>query len=421
MHMFRNLLIAFGIWLTSLSLAPEPLAYDQCAPRVNSCLTACCDGPPKYICPDGLVGYPGIPGLCVPPYRAPGCPDGFAAVPLPSCPPGYYRDPNDTRFCLPDPYFGDLQDCPWGTHPEWTDRGRACVLNYLGDCGPDMMRLQNGICAPRGIWPGSYYWVCLPACPEGTYRDYRRPFSCSPPRDYCPDDYVLEDGRCLPECDRYALRDSYGNCVPPQECPPGYEPNYRGSCVPNNDYCPGGNPPWLDERGNPRCDYPDNPPYDPGPNPEPNNEPQDEPDPIPETTPDTTPETEPTPPPREPPIQIQCPEGYNWVQAPNGQWLCDRVPVVKPKPPSNPPVEIIPPPKKPKDPPTTKGETTPTPIPIPIPTPGITTKLPKCKPGYVLVNGRCQLLIIKPKLPAPTLTPKQPSPPIIMVPKSNLQ
>ena len=446
MRSIQGLLMSLSLALMVMLLAPSSArAYDNCTPQINTCASACCNAPPKFVCPDGLVGYPGIPGLCVPPYRAPGCPDGFSAVPLPSCPPGYYRNPNDTRFCERDPYYGDVAACPWGTHAEITELGRACIFNFLGECRGDEIRLADGTCAPNGRWTGSYDWICLPTCAEGTYRDYRRPFSCLPPLTYCPQGYVLEDGRCLPDCYGDAVRDNYGNCVPREYCPPGYEANYWGECIPTNWMCPNGQPPYLDEAGNPSCYYPETTPYDPGvtettpSDPGPADEPpvttQEEPDPT----------SEPSP---QPPLRINCPDGYRWVQTASGQWICGQEPVQitpTPKPAPEPPKRLAPkdPPKADgtQDPPTIvipqicpKGQifvngkcTTIQPFPLPKPqdpklpkvVPDATNKLPKCPKGFVIVNGRCQLAVEMPKLQPPKL--QAPNPPILNLPKTNLQ
>ena len=195
-------------------------------------------------CPSGFIRYPGVPGLCIPPVQW-GCPEGYDQVPLPNCPQGYVRDLRDPDHCVPD--YGLLQnggECPYGMAwsndtgrcevdcPQGTLRdghglcepnyGHACPLNYARDPG-------TGTCLPPGIWPPNYGWVCLPTCPQGTYRDIRHPTLCLPPPPSCPQGFDNLNGRCVPNCDKGLTRDNYGYCVPPT-CPEGTYPNLRGQC-----------------------------------------------------------------------------------------------------------------------------------------------------------------------------------------------
>ncbi len=197
-------------------------------------------------CPVGFIRYPGIPGLCIPPVEF-GCPQGYDQVPLPSCPEGFVRDLRDPDHCMPD--YGLLQngaECPYGM--AWSnDTGRCevdcpqgtyrdghglCQSFYGRECPQGFTRDgETGRCLPPGIWPPSYGWVCLPSCPQGTYRDIHHPTRCLPPPPSCPPGFVDVQGRCLPDCDKGLTRDNYGYCMPPT-CPDGTYANLRGQCQP---------------------------------------------------------------------------------------------------------------------------------------------------------------------------------------------
>jgi hypothetical protein len=197
-------------------------------------------------CPTGFIRYPGLPGLCIPPVEF-GCPEGFEQVPLPGCPQGYVRDLREPDRCIPD--IGLLQnagECPYGMAwsnetgrcevdcPQGTYRdGHGLCQSFYGRVCPEGYTRDNetGRCLPPGIWPPGYGWVCLPACPQGYYRDIRHPTRCLPPPPSCPQGFVDVNGRCLPDCDRGITRDNYGYCVPPP-CPDGSFTNLRGQCQP---------------------------------------------------------------------------------------------------------------------------------------------------------------------------------------------
>lgn len=331
MSLFRAVVVFALLWLALLSGQQNANAANMCQSVLSPCATSCCPQPPQYRCPDGLVGYPGVPGLCLPPPRAPGCPEGYGVVALPVCPPGYFRDPSDLQNCLPDGLTASLPACPPGTHSEMTELGRLCLPNLLGECGSGLVRMLDGTCAPQGNWTGSYQWICLPECPEGTLRDYRRPFLCHPPLSLCPQGYELEDGRCLPDCLPGAIRDPSGNCTPPVACPPGSLSNYYGDCVPLEDNCPNGNPPFIDQDGNLRCDYDNRPQPQPAPQPEPQ---PDEPptQPQPEPQPDEPPtQTQTEPEPDQPDtVVLRCPKGTIATGAVmNGRPVC--LPMIKAK------------------------------------------------------------------------------------------
>ncbi len=195
-------------------------------------------------CPGGFIRYPGVPGLCMPPCDH-GCPDGYDQVPLPNCPQGYVRDLREPDKCIPD--YGKLEndadcgygltyssaygrcvaDCPLGTY---LNEAGQCESTYGRSCAPGFSRdPETGKCIPPGIWPPDYRWVCLQACPQGTYRDIRHPTRCLPPPPSCPDGFENQNGRCLPICDQGLTRDNYGYCVP-ATCPDGTYPNLRGQC-----------------------------------------------------------------------------------------------------------------------------------------------------------------------------------------------
>ncbi len=204
-------------------------------------------------CPQDYIRYPGLPGLCVPPYRF-GCEPGFEQVPLPQCPAGYYRDLRDADHCVPDiDYSTHLGACPLGML--WSyDHGRCeadcplgtfrdgngrCESNYSQECPKDFTRdPASGRCLPPGLWPPSdnYAWVCLPLCPQGTFRDIRHPTLCLPPPPTCEQGYENVSGRCLPICEKGAQRDPYGNCI--FTCPQGSYLNLRGQC--QQPECPQG-------------------------------------------------------------------------------------------------------------------------------------------------------------------------------------
>lgn len=329
MSQFRAVIVFALLWLALLSGQQNANAANMCQPVLSTCATSCCPQPPQYRCPDGLVGYPGVPGLCLPPPRAPGCPEGYGVVALPVCPPGYFRDPSDLQNCLPDGLTANLPACPPGTHSEMTELGRLCLPSFLGECGSGLVRMLDGTCAPQGNWTGSYQWICLPECPEGTLRDYRRPFLCHPPLVLCPQGYELEDGRCLPDCLPGAIRDPSGNCTPPVACPPGSLSNYYGDCVPVEDNCPNGNPPFIDQDGNLRCDYDNRPQPEPQPEPQPDEPPtQPQPEPQPDEPPTQT-QTEPEPD-QPDTVVLRCPKGTIATGAVmNGRPVC--LPMIKAK------------------------------------------------------------------------------------------
>lgn len=265
---WTNRLIWGGLFIlafTFLLTAPHHARADatqQCspAPQAQTCGTCCGGGDygvPRCAagyspyddyclpdCPTGFVRYPGMPGLCLPPWYR-GCGEGFDQVPLPYCPPGTVRDLRDPDRCVADPdYDSHVDACPNGMSYSY-DTGRCeadcplgftrnerglCESNWSKDCPKDFVRdPANGRCMPPGVWPPNYNWVCLPSCPAGTVRDIRHPTLCVPPPSTCPEGFENDHGRCLPICDKGLQRDSYGYCVP-QTCPDGSYPNLRGQC-----------------------------------------------------------------------------------------------------------------------------------------------------------------------------------------------
>lgn len=269
--------------------APTP---QMCTQPVQSCGCAtcgCCGGscgggsvpscPPgshRYDdyclpdCPTGFTRYPGLPGLCMPPCQH-GCPEGYDQVPLPECPENYVRDLRNPDRCIPDyDRMRNYDSCPEGMNwssetgqceydcPDnfYRDLTGQCRFVYERDCGKGYTRdLRNGKCVPEGDWPVTYRWICLPACPQGTYRDIRYPTRCLPPPPQCDDGYELRGGHCVPICEPGTQQDRYGYCVP-QTCPDGQYPDIRGNCrdpdcpfgyqrdrdgncAPPDDSCPG--------------------------------------------------------------------------------------------------------------------------------------------------------------------------------------
>jgi hypothetical protein len=205
-------------------------------------------------CPSGFVRYPGMPGLCVPPCDH-GCPVGYDQIPLPECPQGFHRDLRDPNVCTQDPgqlTYGD--ECPFGMAyaPEtgkcevecpsgtFLNGNGLCESYYERECPKGYGRdPESGKCLPPGTWPVGYKWVCLPHCPDGTYRDINQPTRCIPPKVSCPQGYDNVQGRCLPVCEQGTQRDSYGYCYPPEKCPDGSYTNLRGQC--EQPKCPRGN------------------------------------------------------------------------------------------------------------------------------------------------------------------------------------
>jgi len=195
-------------------------------------------------CPTGWSRYPGFPGLCMPPCQH-GCPEGYDQVPLPECPDNYVRDIRNPDRCIPDyDRIRNHDNCPEGlTYSSETgqcefqcpdnyyrDENGRCQFAYDNECRQGYTRdLRTGKCLPQGDWPVTYRWVCLPACPNGTYRDIRYPTRCVPPPPQCEDGYTFENGRCVPVCEPGTQRDRYGYCVP-QTCPDGQYPDMRGRC-----------------------------------------------------------------------------------------------------------------------------------------------------------------------------------------------
>ena len=256
-------------------------ATQQCSPSptvVQTCCGGCGDGggyglphcPAGYSpyddyclpdCPSGFVRYPGMPGLCLPPWWR-GCGQGYDQVPLPYCPPGYVRNLRNPDTCIADPDYDQHEDaCPMGMSYSY-DTGRCeadcplgfsrddrglCQSNFGRDCPKDFVRdPNNGRCMPPGQWPPNYNWVCLPTCPVGYVRDIRHPTLCVPPPTTCPEGFENDHGRCLPVCDNNLKRDPYGYCVP-TTCPDGSYTNLRGQC--QTPECPQGT--VRNERG--RC------------------------------------------------------------------------------------------------------------------------------------------------------------------------
>ena len=172
-------------------------------------------------------------------------------MPLPECPQGYHRDLRNPDQCAADPTgYGD--NCPLGMSYSFeTGKCEAscprgfylngnglCESYYARACPKDYTRdSETGKCEPPGTWPLGYRWVCLPHCPEGTYRDIREPTRCIPPPPSCPQGYDNVQGRCLPVCDKGVQRDTYGYCTPPR-CPEGTFQTLRGQCIPIG--CPQG-------------------------------------------------------------------------------------------------------------------------------------------------------------------------------------
>jgi hypothetical protein len=196
-------------------------------------------------CPSGFVRYPGYPGFCMPPCQH-GCPEGYDQVPLPNCPPYHVRDINNPDRCIPDyGRLNNLDSCPPGLeyasetgrcesicgYGQYRDTAGLCQSYYERECPQGLARdAETGKCLPPGIWPPSYQWVCLRACPQGWTRDIRHPTRCLPPPTICDEGWVLQNGRCLPDCLPGTTRDNYGYCVP-VTCPDGSYPNLRGECV----------------------------------------------------------------------------------------------------------------------------------------------------------------------------------------------
>ena len=276
-----RILFAFAsLWLVlslSAPLAPSAFAQDAskiCTTQTQSCGCAtcgCCGGfcdgggrpscpPGSHLyndyclpdCPAGWSRYPGEPGLCMPPCQH-GCPEGYDQVPLPECPENYIRDIRNPDRCVPDyDRVRNYDNCPQGMN--WSsetgqcefdcpdnfyrdDNGR-CQFAYDKECRQGYTRdLRTGKCMPEGDWPVTYRWVCLPACPQGTYRDIRYPTRCVPPPPVCDEGYELRGGRCLPVCEPGTRQDRYGYCVP-QTCPDGQYPDIRGRC--RDPECPNG-------------------------------------------------------------------------------------------------------------------------------------------------------------------------------------
>jgi hypothetical protein len=275
----------FAFWAMSLMVlallvfsAPVPasaqqslLASQSCAVPVNSCgcSTCGCDGgssqpscPSGQVlyddyclpaCPGSFVRYPGLPGFCMPPCDN-GCPVGYDEVPVPNCPDGFYRDLQNPDLCVQDQgraKYGDNcpqgmtyssavgqceVNCPAGSYVGETG---LCTSYYQKDCEDGFQRNpETGQCLPPGYWPTSHKWICLPTCPTGYQRDFWKPTRCLPPPETCKDGYEDYKGRCLPECEQGAKRDTYGYCTPPNQCEDGSFTNLRGKCSPPE--CPQG-------------------------------------------------------------------------------------------------------------------------------------------------------------------------------------
>ena len=258
-------------------------ATKMCQPQANQCGCATCGCTPDFgrpscpagsrlyddyclpDCPGDFVRYPGIPGLCMPPCQH-GCPEGYDQVPLPECPDYHVRDLRNPDRCIPDydrlrnndncadgmSYSSETGQCEFDCPDGYYRNGQGrCEFTYERECRQGYTRnLRTGKCVPQGDWPVTYNWVCLPACPQGTYRDIQYPTRCVPPPPVCEDGYTLENGRCMPICEQGTVRDRYGYCVP-QTCPDGTYPNLRGQC--RQPDCPDG---W-NRNNDGRCEPPD--------------------------------------------------------------------------------------------------------------------------------------------------------------------
>jgi hypothetical protein len=270
------LVIAISPTTTTLAFADD--TAKMCQPQPNQCGCVSCGCTPDYgrpscppgsrlyddyclpDCPGDYVRYPGIPGLCMPPCQH-GCPEGYDQVPLPECPDYHVRDLRNPENCIPDydrlrnndncaegmSYSSQTGRCEFDCPEGFFLNGRGqCEFAYEGECRKGYTRnLRTGKCVPEGDWPDSYDWVCLPTCPQGTYRDIQHPTRCLPPPPVCEDGFTLENGRCVPICEQGTVRDRYGYCVP-QTCPDGTYPNLRGEC--RQPVCPDG---WSrNEQGN---------------------------------------------------------------------------------------------------------------------------------------------------------------------------
>ena len=284
-----------SLWLV-LAIAPQTsqLSFAQsstqdtgdnkmCFPQANQCGCATCGCTPDYgrptcppgsslyddyclsACPGDFIRYPGQPGLCTPPCQQ-GCPEGYDQVPLPQCPENYVRDLRNPDLCIPDyDRMRNYDNCAQGQSYNsgtgqceydclegyYLDSQGQCQFNYDKECREGYTRdLRSGKCVPEGVWPPNYEWICLPTCPQGTYRDIRYPTRCLPPPPQCEDGYTLDNGRCIPVCEEGTQRDRYGYCVP-ETCEDGKYPNIRGQC--RDPECPRGSE--RDEFGN--CAPPD--------------------------------------------------------------------------------------------------------------------------------------------------------------------
>ncbi len=273
--------LAFMWFVLTSAIAPEPFKFvtvasaqsAQCDIPQNSCGCSTCGctggynpGTPECpagqvlyddyclpACPSGFRRYPGLPGLCIPPCQH-GCPEGYDQIPLPQCPQGFHRDLRDPNYCLPDrDQQSDVQTCPYGMSysletgqceadcPQGTFLSETglCRSYYERECPTGYNRdAESGKCVPPGSWPTGYTWVCLPHCPDGTYRDVQKPTRCVPPPPTCPETYENIQGRCLPVCEKGAERDPYGYCKPPKDCEEGSYANIRGLC--GQPECPQG-------------------------------------------------------------------------------------------------------------------------------------------------------------------------------------
>lgn len=154
----------------------------------------------------------------------------------------------------PAGYFFDGVRCTFGSVPQPTPPPVSCRVGYV---------LFNGVChqevvialpCPPGFTYDGQRILCLPwnvtqhICQDGFYFDGRDCIQNPQPKQYCPENYILEDGKCIlrprgpgplqQPCPKDQTRDPISKQCVPDRCPPGQHTDPETRICKNDPPCP---------------------------------------------------------------------------------------------------------------------------------------------------------------------------------------